>query len=161
MEVGTGLISSLMTIIWRTSAAIGVVTVLNLSGTRLLARVAMFGFVCELLGAVVVGGYLLYFARHQPLSILWETGAFRADGSSLPAFVASAVAAMFCYCGFEACGDVVEETPDASRLIPKAMRMTIYVGGAAAMFVCLALIKPLPADYAGNATEQCLEPSKW
>ena len=30
-------------------------TLLNVSGTRLLARVALFGFVCELLGAVVVG----------------------------------------------------------------------------------------------------------
>ena len=34
---------------------------------------------------------------------------------------------MFCYYGFEACGDVAEETPDASRTIPKAIRMTIYV----------------------------------
>jgi amino acid transporter len=62
----------------------------------------------------------------------------------LPAFLASALAAMFCYYGFEACGDVAEETPDASRMIPRAMRMTIYVGGAAAMLVCLALILAVP-----------------
>ena len=49
---------------WRSSP---LTTSLNLSGTRLLARVAMFGFVCELVGAIVVGGYLLLFARHQPL----------------------------------------------------------------------------------------------
>ena len=35
---------------------IGMTTFLNLSGTRLLARVAMFGFICELVGAIVVGG---------------------------------------------------------------------------------------------------------
>src|SRR6202035_847028 len=46
--------------------------------------------------------------------------------------------------GCEACGDVAEETPDASRMIPRAMRMTIYVGGGAAMFVCLALILAVP-----------------
>ena len=51
---------------------------------------------------------------------------------------------MFCYYGFEACGDVAEETPNASRMIPKAMRMTIYVGGAAAMLVCVALILAVP-----------------
>jgi amino acid transporter len=50
------------------------------------------------------------------------------------------LAALFCYYGFEACGDVAEETPDASRMIPKAMRMTIYIGGAAASWVCLAFI---------------------
>jgi amino acid transporter len=35
---------------------------------------------------------------------------------------------------------VAEETPDASRMIPKAMRMTIYIGGAAASWVCLAFV---------------------
>jgi amino acid transporter len=51
---------------------------------------------------------------------------------------------MFCYYGFEACGDVAEETPDAGRAIPKAMRMTIYMGGFAAMLVCLALVLAIP-----------------
>src|SRR5580658_6434097 len=108
-----------------------VTTALNLSGTRLLARVAMFAFICELVGAIVVGSYLFLFARHQPLSVLVDTSFVKHDGSYLPAFLASSLAAMFCYYGFEACGDVAEETPDASRMIPKAMRMTIYIGGAA------------------------------
>jgi amino acid transporter len=123
---------------------IGTTTVLNLSGTRLLARVAMFGFVCELVGAIVVGVYLLIFARHQPLNALVDTTFVHANGNYLPAFLASSLAAMFCYYGFEACGDVAEETPDASRMIPKAMRMTIYIGGAAATWVCLAFILSIP-----------------
>jgi amino acid transporter len=117
-----------------------ITTVLNLSGTRLLARVAMFGFVCELAGAIVVGGYLLLFARHQPLHVLVDTSFVQTGGHYWPAFLASSLAAMFCYYGFEACGDVAEETPDASRMIPKAMRMTIYIGGAAASWVCLAFV---------------------
>jgi amino acid transporter len=119
---------------------IALTTFLNLSGTRLLARVAMFGFVCELVGAIVVGGYLLLFARHQPLSVLWNTSFIHTEGHYWPAFLASSLAAMFCYYGFEACGDVAEETPNASRMIPKAMRMTIYIGGAAASWVCLAFV---------------------
>ena len=125
-------------------ALIGVSTLLNLSGTRLLARVAMFGFICELVGAIVVGGYLLLFARHQPLSVLVNTSFVRTNGSYWPAFLASSLAAMFCYYGFEACGDVAEETPDPSRMIPKAMRMTIYIGGAAAIWVCLAFVLAIP-----------------
>ncbi len=125
-------------------ALIGVSTLLNLSGTRLLARVAMFGFICELVGAIVVGGYLLLFARHQPLSVLVNTTFVHTNGSYWPAFLASALAAMFCYYGFEACGDVAEETPDPSRMIPKAMRMTIYIGGAAAIWVCLAFVLAIP-----------------
>ncbi len=125
-------------------AMIGIVTVVNLRGTKLLARVAMFGFICELIGAIVVGGYLLLFARHHSLSILLDTHGVVLHGSYWSAFLASAVAGMFCYYGFEACGDVAEETPNAGRAIPKSMRMTIYVGGGAAMFVCLALLLAVP-----------------
>jgi amino acid transporter len=131
-----------------TSIALGMIaiaTACNVSGTRLLAKVAMFGFICELIGAIAVGGYLLLFARQHPFSTLFDSFGIRSgSGSYLPPFLASALAAMFCYYGFEACGDVAEETPDASRMIPRAMRMTIYVGGAAAMFVCLALILAVP-----------------
>jgi amino acid transporter len=124
---------------------VGISTALNLSGTRWLARVAMFGFICELVGAIAVGAYLLLFARHRSFAALFEAPlAVGGNGHYLPAFLASSVAAMFCYYGFEACGDVAEETPDASRTIPKAMRMTIYIGGAAAIFVCLALVLAVP-----------------
>src|ERR1700750_2271657 len=34
-------------------------TLINLAGTKILARVAMFGFICEIIGAIIVGGYLL------------------------------------------------------------------------------------------------------
>jgi amino acid transporter len=125
-------------------ALIGITTVLNLSGTRLLGQLAVFGFACELIGAIVVGSYLLMFARHQPWSALIDTSALHIDGSYLPAFLASALGAMFCYYGFEACGDVAEETPDAGRTIPKSMRLTIYVGGVAALWVCLGFVLAVP-----------------
>src|SRR5450759_1977315 len=125
-------------------AMIVATTALNVSGTKLLARVAMFGFVCELLGAVVVGSYLLFVARHQSFRVLFQSFGLGGNGHYLPAFLASSVAAMFCYYGFEACGDLAEETPDAGRAIPKAMRMTIYIGGFAAMLVCLALVLAVP-----------------
>jgi amino acid transporter len=131
-------------------------TLFNVSGTRLLARVAMFGFICELIGAIVVGCYLLIFARHHPITALFDTFGLGTGRGYLPAFLASSLSALFCYYGFEACGDVAEETPNASRMIPRAMRMTIYVGGAAAMWVCLGLILSVPdmhAVIAGKDTD--------
>ncbi len=119
-------------------------TGLNLVGTKLLARVAMFGFLCELVGAILVGGYLLIFERHQPFSVLFDSFDLNINGSYLPAFLAASLAGLFQYYGFEACGDVAEETPNPGKRIPKAMRMTIYIGGAAAMFACLALILSVP-----------------
>lgn len=139
-----GMESSASSQIWIAMTMIGGVTLLNLSGTRLLARIAMIGFICELVGAVLVGGYLLLFARQLPFSALFDSFGVGVDGNYLPAFISSSVAAMFCYYGFEACGDVAEETPNPSKTIPKAMRLTIYVGGGAAMFILLALILAVP-----------------
>jgi len=123
---------------------IAVATAINFGGTKVLAKAAIVGFVAEIGGAVVVGVWLLLAHREQPLSILFDS--FGAGGSQpyAYAFLAAGLIGIFQYYGFEACGDVAEEVADPGRLIPKAMRMTIYVGGAAATFVCLALLLAVP-----------------
>ena len=123
---------------------VALATALNLLGTQLLARVAMFGFVCELLGAIVVGLFLLLLHRHQPVSILIDSFGIRSSGSYIGPFLAGATAGLFCCYGFEACADLAEETPDPGRRIPQAMRMTIVIGIAASVFVCIALLLALP-----------------
>ena len=125
-------------------AIVALSTLINLAGTKMLARVAMFGFVCEILGAIVVGAYLLLFQRHQSLDVLVHSYGSAHGGSYAPAFMAAAVVGLFTCYGFEACGDVAEETPNPGSAIPKAMKTTIYVGMAASVFVCLALILSLP-----------------
>lgn len=135
---------------------IAAATVVNLAGTRVLARVAMAGFLCELGGALVVGAWLLLFGREQSISVLFDTVAVSGEASYLPAFLAAGLAGLFQYYGFEACGDLAEEVPNPSRAIPRAMRMTMYVGAAAAMFVCLALIlaiKDIGAVISGQDTD--------
>ena len=123
---------------WR---SIAVTTLLNLSGTRLLARVAMFGFICELVGAIVVGGYLLLFARHQPLNVLIDTH-HRARRRQLPAGFSRLLPRRRCSAttASRPAATWPRRRPMPSRTIPKAMRMTIYVGGAAASVVCLAFV---------------------
>jgi amino acid transporter len=119
-------------------------TALNLAGTKLLARMAMFGFICELLGALAVGSYLFVFARHQSLGVLVKTFGINRNGSYLFPFLAAALAGLYTCYGFEACADVAEETANAETEIPRAMRRTIYIGISASVFVCLALILALP-----------------
>ncbi len=113
---------------------------LNMLGTRVLAMAAMIGFTAELLGALVVGGWLLLTERHNDLGVLFDTKGVAGEGSYLAAFFAAAIIGVYQYYGFEACGDVAEEVPDPTREIPKAMRMTIYIGGAASILVCLSLL---------------------
>ena len=113
---------------------------LNMLGTRVLAMAAIVGFTAELLGALAVGGWLLLTERVHNLSVLFDTQNVAGEGSYLAAFFAAAIIGVYQYYGFEACGDVAEEVPNPTREIPKAMRMTIYIGGAASILVCLSLL---------------------
>ncbi|KAF4559682.1 APC family permease [Pseudomonas sp. CES] len=118
---------------------LAIATAINFMGTKVLAQAAIIGFLAEIIGALVVGTYLIVFHRHQDFSVLLNTFGSEKDGSYLAAFCAASLIGVFQYYGFEACGDVAEEVPDPGRRIPKSMRRTIYIGGAAATFVCLAL----------------------
>ncbi|WP_395109341.1 APC family permease [Actinomadura sp. SCN-SB] len=121
-------------------AILAVATLINLSGTRWLAMAAIVGFTAELVGALVVGVWLLVTERHHGLGVFFDGQGAGEGGSYAAAFLAASLIGIYQYYGFEACGDVAEEVRDPARRIPKAMRMTIYVGGAAATFVALSLV---------------------
>jgi amino acid transporter len=123
---------------------IGIVTMVNLGGTKLLAKIAFFGFAAELCGAVLVGGWLLLTERHHNFGVLFDSFGTESSGSYLPAFFAAALIGLYLYYGFEACGDVAEEVRNPGIQIPRAMRMTIYIGGAASLLITLALILAVP-----------------
>ena len=60
----------------------------NLSGTRTLGRVAMAGFVAELIGALVVGVWLLLFERHHDFGALFDTlGTAATAATSAPSWL--------------------------------------------------------------------------
>jgi amino acid transporter len=142
-----GMESSVDSIIIAGLAVIALATVLNLGGTKVLNTVAMIGLLAELGGALAVGTWLLVTARHHDLSVLFQAFGAGEGSNYFIAFAAAGLIGIFQYYGFEACGDVAEEVPNPGRTIPKAMRMTIYIGGFAAMFVCLSLILAVP-DFA-------------
>lgn len=135
---------------------LAVATAINFMGTKVLAKAAIIGFTAEIIGALVVGGWLLIGHRHHNLSVLFDSFGAGGDGNYMWAFAAAALIGVYQYYGFEACGDVAEEVPNPGGLIPKAMRRTIYIGGAAATFVCLALVlsvADIPAVIAGEDTD--------
>lgn len=111
-----------------------VALVINLSGTRWLARVARIGLAAELAGVIGLGLYLLIFQRKQEFGVFFDTMGVEGDGSYLTAFVGAALAGLFLFYGFEACGDVAEEVAAPARRIPRAMILTILVGGVSALF---------------------------
>ena len=120
---------------------IAIVTLINFGGTKLLGQVAFFGFVAEIVGAVIVGVVLLLTHREQSFGVVFDTSLITAGGTSYTtAFMGAALIGLYLYYGFEACGDVAEEVENPGIVIPKAMRMTLYIGGAASLFITYALI---------------------
>jgi amino acid transporter len=102
---------------------------INYSGTRMLARIAKIGLAAELIGVIALGLYLLLFQREQSFSVFFDTlGAGGGEGY-VGTFLAASLSGLFLFYGFEACGDVAEEVADPTRRIPRAMILTILVGG--------------------------------
>lgn len=123
---------------------IAIASVVNLFGARLLAKAAIIGLAAEIVGAVVIGLYLLIGQHHQPFSALvHHQGA--GGGGYLGAFLAAGLMAIWIFYGFEACGDVAEEVKDPSRRIPRAMQMTLAVGGAVSALLVIALTLSVPS----------------
>lgn len=122
-----------------------VATIINMGGTKVLSAVAIFGFAAELVGALVVGFWLLFTERYHGLGVLFDDFGAAGNGSYLPAFLAAGIIGLYQYYGFEACGDTAEEVKDPGIVIPKAMRRTIYIGGSAATFACLTLLLAVPS----------------
>jgi amino acid transporter len=129
---------------------------LNCVGTRALSRISSTALAAELTGVVVVGLVLLLFHREQPVSVLFDSFGAGGEGGYAGTFVTASLVGLLLFYGFEACGEVAEEVPDPARRIPKAMILTVVVGGASAFlsFAGYLLAAPnLPAIISGEVAD--------
>lgn len=95
-----------------------------------MAIIAQIGLTAELVGVVALGLFLLLFKRENKVSVLFDSlGATGGHSSYLWTFLGAALTGLFLFYGFEACGNVAEEVTDPGRRIPRAMWLTIVIGG--------------------------------
>ncbi|WP_279051894.1 APC family permease [Cedecea davisae] len=117
----------------------------NMSGTKNLARVARFGFWCEIISVIALDIYLLIFHRSQPFSVVFDAmGALAKDGSYGTAFMSASLMGLFMFFGFEACGNVAEEVQNPGRKIPVAMILSIVFGAISAVISILGYLLSSP-----------------
>ncbi|WP_255952122.1 APC family permease [Streptomyces odontomachi] len=135
-----GFSSNVHTTVACTVALIIVAVLINFGGTKALSTAAIIGFTGEITGALIVGVFLLTTHREHGLGVIVDTFGTQGNGSYAPVFLAAAIIGFYQYYGFEACGDTAEEVARPGTVIPRAMRRTIYIGGAAATFTCLSLL---------------------
>lgn len=117
---------------------------LNSTGSKTLATIAKVGLAAELAGIMVVGLYLLIFARKNSVSVLFDSFGTGGESGYLSAFVTAAIVGLVLFYGFEACGEVAEETPNPARSIPRSMMLTVVLGGIAALFAFVGYILAAP-----------------
>jgi amino acid transporter len=147
--------------VFNAAAGIGMVVlaaIFNLLGTKNLGRVTELGVWAGLLGLAVCGFYMLLFARVQPVSVLWESfGA--GDNDRTAALLAASLIGIWIFFGHESCGDLAEEVKDASRKVPRAMMLTMGVGGASALIITLGMILAVP-DMAAVVSGKIANPAE-
>ena len=117
---------------------------INFSGTHMLARVAKIGLVAELVGVIALGLFLLIFKRANSFSVFFDS---MGAGGTTPyaiTFLGAALAGLFLFYGFEACGDVAEEVDNPTRRIPRAMMLTILVGGVSGLMSYVGYVLAAP-----------------
>jgi amino acid transporter len=123
---------------------IALAALINLTGVRNLARIAVFGVIAEILGTIVFGIIFLAKEHHHGLGAIFHT-AGAGSGAYTGAFLGAALFSVWIFYGFEACGDVAEEVVNPSRRIPRAMQLTLIVGAVTAFFITLSYILAVPS----------------
>jgi amino acid transporter len=73
-------------------------------------------------------------------------------GSWLAAALVAVLAPVYIFYGFESCGDIAEETRDASRKIPRAMRWALIWGGVSSLVLTASLLLAMPKHNPIEAT---------
>jgi amino acid transporter len=129
--------------------------IMNSIGAKILGRVARYGVYVETIGTFGVFialaikgfhhgiGYLgttqgVQFAKTNPFGV--NFGGHWLTGAALVAILAN----VYIFYGFESAGDIAEETKDAGRQVPKAMRNAILYGGIASFVLVLGLLLAIP-----------------
>jgi len=116
-------------------------TVINLIGVRLFSIINNIGVGAEILGMLVFALILLFFANHQPVSVLFDTSftSNLGDGNYTPVFLVGMFMALFVVYGFDTAGTFGEETLDASRQAPRGVLAAIWLSGIVGA-VCLLAV---------------------
>ncbi|MFT3865462.1 MAG: APC family permease [Solirubrobacterales bacterium] len=151
------------TILVITLILLAIQTTLNITGTKVMARVAQFGVYVELIGTFGIAIILAIHGFHHGLGFLFSSqGVQNASSNPLEldfgghwwtgAALIAVLAPVYIIYGFESAGDISEETKDAGRQVPRAMRLAVIWGGIASLVLTGALLLSMPAHNAVGAT---------
>jgi amino acid transporter len=134
--------------------------ILNSIGAKIMGRVARYGVYVETIGTFGVFAAFAFLGFHQHLGFILSTqhveylkgNPLNLDfgGHSWTAALIAVLANVYIFYGFESAGAIAEETTDAQRQVPKAMRNALVYGGIASFVLVLGLLLATPAAGIGS-----------
>jgi amino acid transporter len=144
------------TILIITLGLLAIQTALNITGAKVMGRVAQFGVYVEILGTLGIAIILAIAGFHHSLGFLFSSeGVTHASSNPLGldfggnwitgAALIAVLAHVYIFYGFESAGDIAEETKDAGRQVPRAMRLSLIWGGIASFILVASLLLAMPA----------------
>jgi amino acid transporter len=154
------------TILLVTLLLLAVQTTINVIGAKAMGNVARLGTYVEVVGTFGIALILGIAGFHHGLGFLFSSkGAEHASSNTLGvdfngnwllgAALVAVLAHVYIFYGFESAGDIAEETKDAARQVPRAMRSALLFGGISSFVLVAALILAMPAggdDYTTAAS---------
>jgi amino acid transporter len=129
--------------------------ILNSVGAKIMGHVARFGVYVETIGTFGVFAAIAIFGFHQGFGFLFSSqgvehlktnplGLNFAGNWWTGAALVAILANVYIFYGFESAGDISEETLDAQRQVPRAMRNALLYGGIASFVLVLGLLLATP-----------------
>ncbi|GAA0654669.1 APC family permease [Kitasatospora atroaurantiaca] len=134
-------------------------TLVNAYGINLLRWFVSLGIAAEAVASVLVGLALLLFFRRHGFGLLTDTlNAPATTGTGgVMSFLAVIAVGGWAFIGFDACVSTAEETKDAARQVPRAMRWALLSVGAVVMLNAVSVVLAHP-DPAAVVAGQDLDP---
>jgi len=145
------------TILVLTLVLLAIQTVLNITGAKVMARVAQFGVYIEIIGTLGIAVILAISGFHHGFGWLFTTQGVQNGPDVNPlgldfggswifgAALIAVLAPVYIFYGFESAGDIAEETKEASRQVPRSMRLALIWGGISSLILTAALLLAMPA----------------
>ena len=143
------------TILIITIILLAIQTTLNITGVKVMGLVARLGVFVEIVGTLGIAIILAIHGFNHGLGFLFSTENVQ-NAASNPlgldfggnwltgACLIAVLAPVYIFYGFEAAGDISEETADAGRKVPRSMRLALIWGGIASFILISSLLLAMP-----------------
>ena len=143
------------TVLIITLILLAIQTTLNITGAKVMGRVAQFGVYIEIVGTLGIAIILAIHGFNHGLGFLFSTQSVQHVASNplgldfkghwlTGAALIAVLAPVYIFYGFESAGDISEETKDAGKKVPRSMRWALLWGGLASFILIGALLLSMP-----------------